>query len=248
MMPIVRAEGLRKVYGSGELAVVALNGVDLSIEAGELVALLGPSGSGKSTLLLCISLIVEPTGGRLWLNGHDIYSNGAGHVNARQFRRQNIGFIFQSHNLIPVLTARDNVAVAVELNGGSKREARRRAMELLDYLDLASRAEATPDQLSGGEQQRVAIARALANEPSLIFADEPTASLDTARGLKVMELLKKIARERRSAVIAVTHDERMIAGFDTVRRMRDGRFDPDWVPAGGTIGAQAAQIRPPIPA
>ena len=109
---------------------------------------------------------------------------------------------------------------------------------------MGSRADATPDQLSGGEQQRVAIARALANEPPIIFADEPTASLDTERGFKVMELLKKIARERRSAVIAVTHDERMIAGFDTVRRMRDGRFDTDRVPAGGAIGAQRAEVRP----
>lgn len=225
MMPVVRAEGLRKVYGSGERAVVALDGVDLSVESGELVALLGPSGSGKSTLLLCVSLIVEPTGGRLWLNGRDIYSSGAVRVNARQFRRQNIGFIFQSHNLIPFLNARDNVAVAIELNGVSRRDARSRALALLDYLDLSSRADATPDQLSGGEQQRVAIARALANEPPLIFADEPTASLDTERGFKVMQLLKKIAKEKRSAVIAVTHDERMIAGFDTVRRMRDGRLD-----------------------
>jgi putative ABC transport system ATP-binding protein len=225
MMAIVRVEGLRKVYGSGELSVVALDGVNLSVEAGELVALLGPSGSGKSTLLLCISLIVEPTEGRIWLDDRDIYSGDVAHVNARRFRRESIGFIFQSHNLIPFLNARDNVAVAIELNGANGREARRRAMALLDYLEMGPRAEATPDQLSGGEQQRVAIARALANEPPLIFADEPTASLDTDRGFKVMALLKKIAKERQSAVIAVTHDERMIAGFDTVRRMRDGRFD-----------------------
>jgi len=225
MMPVVRAEGLRKVYGSGDQAVVALDGVDLSVEAGEMLALLGPSGSGKSTLLLCVSLIVEPTEGRIWLDDHDIYSGETAHVNPRRFRRESIGFIFQTHNLIPFLNARDNVAIAIELNGANGREARRRAMELLDYLDMAPRADATPDQLSGGEQQRVAIARALANEPPLIFADEPTASLDTDRGFKVMALLKKIARERHSAVIVVTHDERMIRGFDTVRRMRDGRFD-----------------------
>jgi putative ABC transport system ATP-binding protein len=226
MMPVVRAEGLRKVYGGGDVAVVALDGIDLRVEAGELLALLGPSGSGKSTLLLCISLIVEPTDGRIWLSDRDIFSANAIHVNPRRYRRESIGFVFQSHNLIPFLNARDNVAVAIELNGASGREARRRAMDLLDYLEMGSRAEATPDQLSGGEQQRVAIARALANEPPLIFADEPTASLDTDRGFKVMALLKQIARERRSAVVVVTHDERMIAGFDSVRRMRDGRFDP----------------------
>jgi putative ABC transport system ATP-binding protein len=224
MMPIVQVEGLRKVFGAGDLAVVALDAVDLEVEAGELLALLGPSGSGKSTLLLCISLIVEPTAGRIRVAGREVFTGGASHVNARRYRRENIGFIFQAHNLIPFLNARDNVAAAVELNGASRRQARRRALELLDYLELGARAEATPHQLSGGEQQRVAIARALANEPPIIFADEPTASLDTERGFKVMGLLKKIAKERSSAVIVVTHDERMIAGFDTVKRLRDGRF------------------------
>jgi putative ABC transport system ATP-binding protein len=224
MMAVVEIEGLRKVFGSGELAVVALDGVDLKVEAGELLALLGPSGSGKSTLLLCVGLIIEPTSGRISVNGREVHARGLPRVDPRRFRRENIGFIFQSHNLIPFLNARDNVAIAIELNGVRGREARRRAHELLDYLEMGSRAEATPDQLSGGEQQRVAIARALANEPPVIFADEPTASLDSERGFKVMALLKRIAKERESAVIVVTHDERMIAGFDTVKRMRDGRF------------------------
>ncbi len=223
-MAVVEVEGLRKVFGSGDLAVTALDGVDVEIQAGELFALLGPSGSGKSTLLLCISLIVEPTAGRIRVAGRDVFADGASRVNARRYRRESIGFVFQSHNLIPFLNARDNVAVAVELGGESSRRARRRAMELLEYLELGSRAHATPDALSGGEQQRVAIARALANSPPVIFADEPTASLDTERGFKVMGLLRKIARERQSAVIVVTHDERMIEGFDTVKRLRDGRF------------------------
>jgi putative ABC transport system ATP-binding protein len=224
MMPLVRVQGLRKVFGAGALAVAALDGIDLEVSAGELLALLGPSGSGKSTLLLCIGLVVEPTAGRIQVAGREIFADGSPRVNARRYRRENIGFIFQSHNLIPFLNARDNVAVAIELGGATRRQARRRALELLDYLELGARAEATPDQLSGGEQQRVAIARALANEPSIIFADEPTASLDTERGFKVMGLLKKIAKERSSAVIAVTHDERMISGFDSVKRLRDGRF------------------------
>jgi len=224
MMPLVQVQGLSKVFGTGDLSVVALDGVDLAVESGELLALLGPSGSGKSTLLLCISLIVEPSAGRIWVGGREVFGAGVPRVNARHYRRENIGFIFQTHNLIPFLNARDNVAVAIELNGAGRRQARRRALELLDYLELGERAEATPDQLSGGEQQRVAIARALANEPPIIFADEPTASLDTERGFKVMGLLKRIAKERSSAVIVVTHDERMIAGFDTVKRLRDGRF------------------------
>jgi putative ABC transport system ATP-binding protein len=223
-MPVVKVEGLRKVYGEGHLAVLALDGIDLEVERGELLALLGPSGSGKSTMLLCIGLIVEPTSGRISIGDRVVYADGVTHVNPREFRRQKVGFVFQSHNLIPFLSARDNVAIAVELNGGGARRARARATELLEFLDLANRADATPDQLSGGEQQRVAIARALANEPPLIFADEPTASLDTERGFVVMGLLRKIAKEREAAVIVVTHDERMIAGFDTVRRMRDGRF------------------------
>jgi putative ABC transport system ATP-binding protein len=223
-MPVVKVEGLRKVYGEGHLAVLALDGIDLEVERGELLALLGPSGSGKSTMLLCIGLIVEPTSGRISIGDRVVYADGVTHVNPREFRRQKVGFVFQSHNLIPFLSARDNVAIAVELNGGGARRARARATELLEFLDLANRADATPDRLSGGEQQRVAIARALANEPPLIFADEPTASLDTERGFVVMGLLRKIAKEREAAVIVVTHDERMIAGFDTVRRMRDGRF------------------------
>jgi putative ABC transport system ATP-binding protein len=226
-MSVLDVTGLRKVFGDGHEAIVALDHVDLQVEAGELVAVLGPSGSGKSTLLLCISMIVEPTEGRIRVNDQDVFVDGQSRANVRRYRRENIGFIFQSHNLIPFLNARDNVAIAMELNGVGAREARRRALVLLDYLELGGRAKATPDQLSGGEEQRVAIARALANEPRVIFADEPTASLDTERGFKVMGLLKKIAKERSSAVIAVTHDERMIAGFDTVKRMRDGRFVAD---------------------
>jgi putative ABC transport system ATP-binding protein len=227
MMPIVEVQGLSKVFGSGDLAVVALDGIDLGIEAGELLALLGPSGSGKSTLLLCMSMVVEPTAGRIRVKGRDVFADGVLHVNPRRYRRENIGFVFQTTNLLPFLNARDNVAVAVELGGASRRQARRRALELLDYLELGSRALAMPDQLSGGEQQRVAIARALANEPPIIFADEPTASLDTERGFRVIALLKKIARERSSAVVVVTHDERMIRGFDTVKWLRDGRFVGD---------------------
>jgi len=223
-MAILQVEGLSKRYGQGETAVTALREVSFAVERGELMALLGPSGSGKSTLLLSISLILEPSSGRIVMNGQTIYDNVWMDVDARRFRRENIGFIFQSHNLIPFLNARDNIAVAMEINGVSGRMARARANELLDYLELGHRANALPANLSGGEQQRVAIGRALANAPPLILADEPTASLDTERGSKVMGLLRRIARERQTAVIAVTHDLRMIEGFDTVWHIEDGKL------------------------
>jgi putative ABC transport system ATP-binding protein len=232
-MEVLRVEHVTKVFGSGELAVTAVQDVSFSVEAGELVALLGPSGSGKTTLLLCIALILEPTAGRIVMNGETLYDGGWKGIDARRFRRENIGFIFQGHNLIPFLTAQDNVALALELNGMSGREGRHRARELLDYLEIGHRADALPAKLSGGEQQRVAVGRALANNPPLVLADEPTASLDTDRGMKVMALLKKIARDRRSAVIAVTHDERMIDGFDTVLRLRDGQLEHETVAQGG---------------
>jgi putative ABC transport system ATP-binding protein len=204
--------------------VTALNDVNLDVRAGELVALLGPSGSGKTTLLLCTSLIVEPSAGAIAMNGKDIYRDGWTGIDVKRFRRENIGFIFQAHNLIPFLSALDNIALAMQLNGVGKRASRARARELLEYLEIGHRADNLPGMLSGGEQQRVAIGRALANEPPLIFADEPTAALDTGRGMKVMELLKRVAREKNSAIIAVTHDVRMIAGFDTLYHMDDGRL------------------------
>jgi putative ABC transport system ATP-binding protein len=221
---ILEVQKLSKTFGKGELAVHALREATLSVDAGELVALLGPSGSGKSTLLLCISLIEAPSSGAIRVAGREAWRDGRAAVEARRFRRENIGFIFQGHNLIPFLTAQENVALALQLNGVRKREAARRAREILGYLEVEHRAGSLPATLSGGERQRVAIARALANEPPIVFADEPTAALDTERGVKVMALLRRVAREKRSAVIAVTHDHRMIEGFDTVYEMNDGRL------------------------
>lgn len=223
-MAVLEVQEVSQTFGQGDLAVQALKPTSLSVEAGELVALLGPSGSGKSTLLLAISLIQPPTTGRIVVDGQTLYDNGPTGVNDRAFRLRKLGFIFQQHNLIPFLTAKENVALILQLNGVSRREAGRRALELMDYLEIAHRADSLPSQLSGGEQQRVAIGRALANEPVLILADEPTAALDTERGTKVMALLRRISRERRSAVITVTHDHRMIEGFDTVYHLDDGRL------------------------
>ena len=221
---VLEVQGLSKTFGTGELAVHALADASFKVDAGELAALLGPSGSGKSTLLLCISLILEPTRGRVAMNGREVYRDGWTGIDVRRFRRENIGFVFQGHNLIPFLTAQENIALATQINGAGRRAAARRARDLLGYLELEHRADALPGTLSGGEKQRVAIGRALANEPPLILADEPTAALDTDRGAKVMALLRRIARERRSAVVTVTHDRRMIEGFDAVYYLNDGRL------------------------
>ena len=153
-----------------------------------------------------------------------LHDEGPTGADIRAFRRRKVGFIFQQHNLIPFLTARENVLLMLELNGAGRREASRQAKALLDYLEIGHRADDLPARLSGGEQQRVAIARALANDPVLVLADEPTAALDTGRGMKAMAMLRRIARERRSAVITVTHDHRMIEGFDTVYHLDDGRL------------------------
>jgi putative ABC transport system ATP-binding protein len=225
-MEILKIDGLAKTFGTGHLEVRALADINLTVSTNELVALLGPSGSGKTTLLLSLSLILEPTAGTIMFDGQTIYKQGWAGVDMRRVRREKIGFIFQSHNLIPFLTAKQNVLFPLSLIGQAGAVAERRAMELLDYMEIADRADFLPAVLSGGEQQRVAIARALANKAKLILADEPTAALDTQRGMRVMALLKKIARENQSAVIVVTHDVRMIEGFDHVYRMKDGRLDP----------------------
>jgi len=228
---VLEIRGVSQTFGQGDTAVQALKPTDLSVEAGELVALLGPSGSGKSTLLLAISLIQPPTTGRIAIDGQVLHDEGPTGVDIRAFRRRKVGFIFQQHNLIPFLTARENVLLMLELNGAGRREASRKAQELLDYLEIGHRADDLPARLSGGEQQRVAIARALANEPVLVLADEPTAALDTGRGMKAMAMLRRIARERHSAVITVTHDHRMIEGFDTVYHLDDGRLGREGAPA-----------------
>ena len=186
---------------------------------------MGPSGSGKTTLLLCVSLILEPTAGTVVFDGETIYQDGWTGFDVRRLRREKIGFIFQTANLIPFLTARENVLFPQHLVGVKGEAAENRAHELLEYMEVAERADYLPALLSGGEQQRVAIARALANRPRLILADEPTASLDTVRGKKVMDLLKKVARENQTAVITVTHDARMIEGFDHVYHLKDGHLD-----------------------
>ena len=222
--PAIEAFNLTKVYGSGNTEVVAMKDVSLTVARGEVVALLGPSGAGKSTLLTAIGLINPPTTGRIVIGGQPVMEADRALVDLRAFRRQHLGFIFQKSNLIPFLSAVENVQVALEINDVLPRRARERAMELLDYLGVADRANNLPDALSGGQQQRVAVARALANEPGLILADEPTAALDSQRGRQVMELFRKVAHERGAAVMVVTHDHRALDVFDRHFEMEDGRL------------------------
>lgn len=218
----IETQGLTKVYGSGNTEVVAMRDASMQVRRGEVVALLGPSGSGKSTFLTAVGLINPPTSGRVFIGGQLALDGPQAHTNLRSFRRRHIGFIFQKSNLIPFLNALENVQIALELNGEAPRAARKRAMELLDYLGVSDRAGNFPAMLSGGQQQRVAVARALANHPSVILADEPTAALDSHRGRQVMELFARVAHEQGSGVIVVTHDQRSLDVFDTLYEMEDG--------------------------
>lgn len=218
----IQVEHLSKVYGEGRTRVEALKNVDLAVRPGELFAIMGPSGSGKTTLLTILGLVTEPTEGRVLLDGENIYDGRRRDLG--RLRREKVGFIFQFANLIPFLTARENVLLPLSLIGVRGNVAEQRVKELLDYLEVGERADHYPDQLSGGEKQRVAIARALANNPKIILADEPTASLDVDRGLSVMRLLRRLSREQGTTILVVTHDTRMIEEVDRVVRMMDGRI------------------------
>ncbi len=219
----IRISGLQKRYGKGETAVDALKGVDMQVAPGEVVGLIGPSGSGKSTLLKCLGAVIEPTAGRMTLGTDVIYEDGWKIPDLRALRRDNIGFVFQAPYLIPFLDVTDNVALLPMLAGHSNSESRKHALELLKALDVAHRARAMPSQLSGGEQQRVAIARALVNRPPIILADEPTAPLDSERALSVIRILNQMARQYETAVIVVTHDEKIVPTFKRIYHIRDGR-------------------------
>ncbi|MEZ5657437.1 MAG: ABC transporter ATP-binding protein [Burkholderiaceae bacterium] len=215
-------ERLTKRYGSGDTAVDALKHVDMRVEPAEVVGLIGPSGSGKSTLLKCLGAVIEPTSGRMVLGDQTIYDDGWKIPDLRALRRDRIGFVFQAPYLIPFLDVTDNVALLPMLAGVPNAEARRRAVTLLKALDVEHRAKAMPAQLSGGEQQRVAIARGLVNHPPVILADEPTAPLDSERALAVIRILNDMARRFETAVIVVTHDEKIIPTFKRLYQIRDG--------------------------
>lgn len=219
----IRIEGLKKRYGEGDTAVYALKGVDMQVAPGEVVGLIGPSGSGKSTLLKCLGAVIEPTGGRMTLGEQVIYDDGWKISDLRALRRDKIGFVFQAPYLIPFLNVTDNVAILPMLAGRPNGEARAHAYEMFEALDIAHRAQAMPSQLSGGEQQRVSIARALVNQPPVILADEPTAPLDSERALAVIRILNHMAKQYETAIIVVTHDEKIIPTFKRIYHIRDGR-------------------------
>ncbi len=220
--PLIELRGISKHFGSGDTRVDALRDVSIAIEPATVVGLLGPSGSGKSTLLNVIGCITEPSEGWMKLDGEVVYDNRWLRRDLPRLRLEKIGFIFQFHNLLPFLTAVENVAAVLDLAGEKRSAAIKRATELLDYLQVGRRKDAKPAKLSGGEAQRVAIARALANRPRIVLADEPTAALDSERAGIVMDLLRRVAIERETAIVVVTHDEKIYGRLDRIYRLRDG--------------------------
>jgi len=219
---LVRLEDVTKVYGSGETSVRALDHVNLEIGKGDFVVILGPSGSGKTTLLNMIGGIDRPTEGRVFVVGLDLIN--LNETQLAYFRRKNIGYVFQFFNLIPILTALENVMVPLSLAGASTKEAKETATDLLNTVGLGKRLDHFPSQLSGGEQQRVAIARALANNPSIVLCDEPTGNIDTETGFKIIALVRKINLEKRITFIVATHDERMVKDA-RVLHLVDGKIE-----------------------
>ncbi len=223
MTTLTELRGVSRIYGSNGTQIHAVRDVDLTVEQGELLAIVGPSGSGKTTLLQLLGAMDRPTGGEVLLEGRDLARLGDGQL--AKIRLQTVGFVFQQFNLIPTLTAAQNVEVALAPRRMRAWARRKRAAELLESVGLAARANHLPAQLSGGEQQRVAIARALANDPTLLLADEPTGNLDSKTGNEIVALLRTISAERGTTVVIVTHDEKIASRADRIVRMKDGRAE-----------------------
>ncbi len=219
---VVETHNLTKIYGDGA-AVLALDDVDLTILKGEFLTVMGPSGSGKSTLLNMIGALDKPTQGRVIVNGEDL----AIIKDVDRFRARTVGFVFQLHNLLPALTARENVEVPMHGQGIGEQEMRQRAEHLLELVGLPDRMRHLPSQLSGGQRQRVAVARALANDPAIILADEPTGSLDTQSGAEIMDLLETINRDQGTTILIVTHDPKVARRTRRILTMRDGKVVDD---------------------
>jgi putative ABC transport system ATP-binding protein len=220
---IVEARGVRKVYRGGEAPVDALRGIDFRVRRGEMVAIMGPSGCGKTTLLNCLSGIDSIDGGVILVDGRSLQRMSDDALT--RYRATNMGFVFQSFNLLPVLTAVENVEYPLLVGNVSPREARRRALATLDAVGLADRANHRPARLSGGQQQRVAVARAVVTEPAIVWADEPTGNLDSASAAGLMDLLRTLNRSRGQSFVVVTHAPEVGAQTDRIVRMRDGRID-----------------------
>lgn len=219
----VRVRGVTKRFGTGESATFALRGVDLDVRYGELLMLVGPSGCGKTTLVSIVAGTLQPTDGEVVVLGQDLVAMGNGRK--VRFRRDNVGFVFQSYNLLPALTVAENAAVPLLIAGWKRSRAVERAAGVLDELGLGDKLVSLPSELSGGQQQRVAIARALVHEPRLLVCDEPTSALDAENGRITMELIERIAVQPDRAVIVVTHDSRVYAFADRIASMEDGRIE-----------------------
>jgi len=223
--PAVRAENLHKAFVLGSSAVGALRGVDFSVARGEFVAVMGPSGCGKTTLLNLVGGIDVPSRGSVWVDGVEISRLSDDELT--DLRRDRLGYVFQFYNLIPTLTARENIETPMQFRGKSRSARRERAAALLSRVGLADRADHKPAELSGGEQQRVAIARALANDPALVLLDEPTGDLDSATGQEILGLLQRLNREEKVTLMVATHDAAVAAISSRVVKLRDGKIESD---------------------
>ncbi|WP_051844986.1 ABC transporter ATP-binding protein [Streptomyces globisporus] len=219
------ATGVRKIYRTGSVEVTALLDLDLVVRHGEMVAVMGPSGSGKTTLLNCLSGLDDIDAGRVEVDGHDLFAMSD--AARTEHRAHTMGFVFQAFNLIPVFSAVENVELPLLLVGTRPREARRRALDMLDRVGLGHRVEHRPSEMSGGEQQRVTIARALAGRPAIVWADEPTGNLDSAMADQVMDLLCGLNRDEGQTIVLVTHDSAIGARVPRLIRMRDGQLVDD---------------------
>lgn len=225
---VLETRDARKVFGEGEAEVAALRGVDLAVRKGEMLAIMGRSGSGKSTLLTLLGGVDTPTSGKVMLEGEDLAEMTDDERTL--IRRRKIGFIFQSFNLLPILTAQENVSLPMELDGVNSAEARARALEVLEMVGMGKRKDHVPSKMSGGEQQRVAIARALAIKPAILLADEPTGNLDSANGKRVTALLRRLVDEHGQTIVMVTHDPGVAAQADRIVHLSDGLVEREEVP------------------
>jgi putative ABC transport system ATP-binding protein len=239
-MCVLEARRVKKSFGEGEARVEAVRGVDFQVRRGEFVAVMGRSGSGKSTLLSMLGGIEPPTSGQIFLEGTDLAT--LDDDQRTLIRRRKVGFVFQMFNLLPILTAVENVTLPLELDGVPAAEANRRAVEMLDRVDMSARREHIPGTLSGGEQQRVAVARALAIRPTILLADEPTGNLDSANGQQITRLLRRLVDEQKQTLVIVTHDLLVADQADRVVHLSDGRVvDGDGSVAGPSIGGAAGE-------
>lgn len=224
-MPAIEVKGLTKHYSKGESIVRAIDGIDLSIDRGEFVSVVGRSGSGKTTLLDCVGLLLKPTSGQISIDGEDVLK--LSESKRAEFRSKKVGFIFQSFNLLPSLTAIDNVLLPLRYGGGDKVAARKRAQRLMEEVGMSARMEHRPAELSGGEQQRVAIARSLVNGPTLVLGDEPTGEVDSETSEVLIGLMRRMNKELNVTFIIVTHDRDLAARTDRIIRLKDGKVLSD---------------------